>query len=305
LAPRASEFTANRPVRIVVPVSPGGSADVMARIMAQALTPVWGQQVVVESRTGAGGHLAGEMVARSPGDGHTILFGTIAIHAAHGMYHRLGYDPARDLAPVVLLVEVPFVLVAHPAQPFRTLGEFIAAARQRPGEITFGSAGNGTSTHMAGELFMLQAGVKLQHVPYRGSSQALNDLMAGNIAAMFENLPTIPPVVRDGRVRPLVVTSAARVPSLPEVPTAEEAGLPGYVTNAFFTLAAPGSTPPTLLEALNRDVRAAMAQPETRQRLLDLGTTPRGLTVPEIRAYLARETETWSRVIAAANLRAD
>jgi tripartite-type tricarboxylate transporter receptor subunit TctC len=302
---RAGEFTANRPVRIVVPVSPGGSADVMARIMAQALTPVWGQQVMVESRTGAGGHLAGEMVARSPGDGHTILFGTIAIHAAYGMYHRLGYDPARDLAPVVLLVGVPFVIVAHPAQPFRTLGEFIAAARQRPGEITFGSAGNGTSTHMAGELFMLQAGVKLQHVPYRGSSQALNDLMGGNIAAMFENLPTIPPVARDGRVRPLAVTSAVRVPALPDVPTAEEAGLRAYVTNAFFTLAAPGSTPPALLEALNRDVRAAMAQPETRQKLLDLGTTPRGLTVPEIRAFFARETETWSRVIAAANLRAD
>ncbi len=304
-AGQAREFSPNRPVRIIVPVSPGGSADVMARILAQGLSPLWGQQVVVESRTGAGGHVGGEMVARSPGDGHTLLFGTIAIHAAHGMYQKLGYDPARDLSPVVLLVEVPFVVVVHPAQPFHSLAELIAAARARPGGITFGSAGNGTSTHMAGELFMLTAGVRLQHVPYRGSSQALNDVMAGTINAMFENLPTIPPVVRDARVRPLAVTSAIRVPSLPEVPTAAEAGLPGYVANAWFTIAAPGSTPLPLLEALNRDVRTAMAQPATHQRLLDLGSTPRGLTVPEIRGYFAAETETWNRVIAAANLKVE
>lgn len=304
-AAQAAEFSPNRPVRIIVPVSPGGSADVMARILAQGLTPLWGQQVVVESRTGAGGHVGAELVARSPGDGHTLLFGTIAIHAAYGMYQKLGYDPAKDLSPVVLLVEVPFVVVVHPAQPFRSLAELIVAARARPGEITFGSAGNGTSTHMAGELFMLTAGVRLQHVPYRGSSQALNDVMAGIIAAMFENLPTIPPVARDARVRPLAVTSATRVPSLPDVPTAAEAGLDGYVANAWFTIAAPGSTPLPLLEALNRDVRAAMAQPATRQRLLDLGTTPRGLTLPEIRDYFAAETITWNRVIAAANLKVD
>jgi tripartite-type tricarboxylate transporter receptor subunit TctC len=301
----AAEFLPNRPVRIIVPVSPGGSADVMARIMAQALTPLWGRSVVVESRTGAGGHLAGELVAHSPGDGHTLLFGTIAIHAAYGMYQRLGYDPAKDLTPVVLLVEVPFVILNNPTLPYRTLAEFIAAAKARPGALTFGSAGNGTSTHMAGELFMLIAGVTLQHVPYRGSSQSLNDLMAGTIDAMFENLPTVPPVAREGRVRPLAVSSAERVPSLPEVPTAAEAGLPGYVANAWFTLAAPGSTPPALLEALNHDVRATMAQPATHQKLVDLGTTPRGLPVPEIRAYFAAETEKWNRVIAAANLKVE
>ncbi len=305
-AAQAAEFAPNRPVRIIVPVSPGGSADVMARIMAQALTPMWGQQVVVETRTGAGGHIGGELVAHSPGDGHTLLFGTIAIHAAYGMYSRLSYDPARELAPVVLLVEVPFVVVTHPARPFRTLAEFIAGARARPGGISFGSAGNGTSTHMAGELFQLAAGVQLQHVPYRGSSQALNDVMAGNIDAMFENLPTIPPVLRDNRVRALAVSSAARVPQLPETPTAAEAGLQGYVTNAWFTLAAPGSTPPALLAALNQDVRAAMALAETHQKLVDLGTRPRGdLGVADIRAYFARETEVWNRVIRAAGLRVD
>jgi tripartite-type tricarboxylate transporter receptor subunit TctC len=306
LAARAAEFAPNRPVRIIVPVSPGGSADVMARIMAQALTPMWGQQVVVETRTGAGGHIGGELVAHSPGDGHTLLFGTIAIHAAYGMYSRLGYEPARELAPVVMLVEVPFVVTVNPATPYRTLAEFIAAAKARPGQITFGSAGNGTSTHMAGELFQLVAGVQLQHVPYRGSSQALNDVMAGTINAMFENLPTIPPVLRDGRVRALAVSSQQRVAPLPETPTATEAGLNGYVTNAWFTIAAPGTTPPALLDALNKDVRAAMAQTETRDKLLALGTTPRGdLDVAAVRAYFARETVVWNRVIAAANLKVD
>ncbi len=304
-AAQAGEFTPNRPVRIIVPVSPGGSADVMARIMAQALTPIWGQQVVVEARTGAGGHIAGEMVARSPGDGHTILFGTIAIHAAQAMYQRLTYDPSKDLVGVLLLVEVPFVVLTHPSQPFRTLGEFIAAAKAEPGRITFGSAGNGTSTHMAGELFQLVTGAKLQHVPYRGSSQSLNDLMAGNINTMFENLPTVPPVARDGRVRPLALTATARAPQLPEVPTTAEAGTPDFVANAFFTLAAPASTPPALQQALNADMRAALAQPATNQRLVELGTTPRGLTLPEIRAYFAVESERWTKVIRAADLRVD
>lgn len=302
---QAAEFAATRPVRIIVPVSPGGSADVMARILAQALTPMWGQQVVVEARTGAGGHIAGEMVARSPGDGHTILFGTIAIHAAAAMYHRLTYDPAKDLVGAVLLVEVPFVVIAHPSMPFRTLADLVAAAKARPGQITFGSAGNGTSTHMAGELFQLVTGAKLQHVPYRGSSQSLNDLIAGNINTMFENLPTVPAVARDGRVRALALTAEARAPQLPEVPTTTEAGQPGFVANAFFTLAVPATTPAPLLQALNADMRAALAQPATNQRLVELGTTPRGLTVPEIQAYFAAETERWTRVIRAADLRAD
>lgn len=302
----AAEFTPNRPVRIVVPVSPGGSAYVLARIMAQALTPLWGQQVVVESRTGAGGHIAGEMVARSPGDGHTLLFGTIAIHAAAAMYRRLNYDPAKDLAPVVLLVEVPFVVTANPAAPFHSLAELVAQARAHPGEIAYGSAGNGTSTHMAGELFQQVAGIRLQHVPYRGSSQSLNDVMAGTVPLMFENLPTIPPVARDHRVRPLAVTSAARVPQLPDVPTAAEAGQPQFVANAFFTLVAPASTPEPLLVAMNHDMRHVMQQPATRQRLLELGNTPRDdLDVPAIRAYFAAETERWGRVIRAADLRAD
>jgi len=301
----AAEFAPNRPVRIIIPVAPGGSADVMARIVAQALTPLWGQQVLVEARTGAGGHIAGEYVASSPGDGHTLLFGTVAIHAAYGMYRRLAYDPATQLAPVSLLVEVPFVATTHPARPWQTLAAFTAAARANPGTITFGSAGNGTSTHLAGELYQLLADVKLQHVPYRGSSQALNDLMAGTIDAVFDNLPAIPPVVRDGRARPLVITTTERSPSLPEAPSAPEAGLPSFVTSAFFTLAAPASTPAATLDALNADLRQVLAQPAVRQRLIDLGATTRALTVPEIRAYFVRETAVWNKVIAGAGLKVE
>ncbi len=307
LAPavRAAEFTPNRPVRFVVPFAAGGSADVLARIAGQALGEMWNQQVVIDNRPGVGGHLGAELVARSPGDGHSLVLGTIGIHAAYGVYRSLAYDPARDLAPVGVLAEFPNVVVVHPSVPARTLPEFIALAKQRPGQLIFGSAGNATSTHLAGELFMLVSGARLTHAPYRGSSQAMNDLVAGNIQAMFENLPTVPPQTSTGRIRPLAVTSAQRSPSLPDVPTAEEAGLPGYVATAWFTIAAPGSTPAPLLEALNADLRAALAQPAMRDRYIALGATPGGGTVSEARRFFAAETEKWNRVIAAANLRVD
>lgn len=302
LTAAAAEFAPSRPVRLIVPLTPGGTADVLARVMAQGLAPLWNQQVVVEARPGAGAHLGAELVARSPGDGHTILFGTIGIHAAYTMYRRLGYDPAKDLAPAVLIAGMPFVVVVNPALPYRSLAEFIAAARARPGGITFGSAGLGTSTHLAGELFMLATGVRLTHIPYRGSSQAMNDLFAGTIEAMFDNLPTIPPLVADGRVRALAITSAARLPVLPETPTTDEAGVPGMVATAWFTLAAPGSTPAPLLAALNADMRAVLAEGAVRQRLVALGTTPMGGTLPELNRFIAEERERWAKVIAAAGL---
>jgi tripartite-type tricarboxylate transporter receptor subunit TctC len=203
-----------RPVRIVVPFAAGGSADVLARLTAQALSARWGQQVVIDNRLGAGGHIGAELVARSPGDGTTLLLGSIGIHAASSVYRNLPYNPVTELTPLTILAEFPNVIVVHPAVPAQNLLELVALARQRPGEITFGSAGNATSTHMAGELFMLVSGTRFQHVPYRGSSQALNDLMAGNIQLMFENLPTIPPVAREGRVRPARHHQRSRSPAL-------------------------------------------------------------------------------------------
>ncbi len=306
LAPAtAAEFTPTRPVRLVVPLTPGGTADVMGRVMAQALTTLWGQQVLVENRPGAGGHLGAEVVARSPGDGHTLLFSTIGIHAAYTMYRRLGYDPAKDLAPGVLLAEMPFVVVSRIELPQRSLAALIAAAREAPGSITYGSAGNGTSTHLAAELFQSLIGGRLTHVPYRGSSQVANDLAAGTVDLLFDNLPTVPNMLAGGRVRALAITSPTRNAAVPDVPTSIEAGLPSFIASAWFGLSLPGTTPEPMLNAINADLRATLAQPAVRDRLIQLGTTPMGGTVPEIRAFFLTEQAKWGRVIAAAGLAVD
>jgi len=303
--PAWSQTAAPRQVRIVVPFAAGGSADVLARLTGQALAARWNQPVVIENRLGAGGHIGAEIVARSPGDGATLLLGSIGIHAASSVYRSLPYNPRTELTPVTILAEFPNVIITHPAVPAQNLRELVALARQRPGELTFGSAGNATSTHLAGELFMLVTGVRLIHVPYRGSSQALNDVMAGNIQMMFENLPTVPPVLRDGRVRALAITSAARSPALPDVPTAAEAGVPGYVATAWFTIAAPASTPAPLLQRLNDDLRAVLEAPSLRERFVTLGATPIGGSLAESIAFLAAETEKWTRVVDAAGIRLD
>lgn len=301
----AAQAQPTRQVRIVVPFAAGGSADVLARITAQALSARWGQPVVIDNRLGAGGHIGGENVAHSPGDGHTLLLGSIGIHAAYTVYRNLPYSPRDELAPVTFLAEFPNVIVVHPSVPAQNLRELVALAQAHPGTLTFGSAGNSTSTHMAGELFMLVTGLRLIHVPYRGSSQALNDVMAGNINMMFENLPTIPPVARDGRVRPLAITSATRSPALPDVPTAAEAGVDGYVATAWFTIAAPASTPAPLMERLNADLRAVLNDPAIRERFQTLGATPIGGTLDETRRFMTDESAKWQRVVSAAGIRLD
>jgi len=292
-----------RPVRIIVPFAAGGTADVLARLVGERLTARWGQQVVVENRPGAGGNIGAEQVARAPGDGYTLLLGTIGIHAASSIYTRLPYNPDTELAPVTVLAEMPNAILVHPSVPARTLQELVTLARQQPNALTFGSAGNGSSTHLAGELFLLSAGVKMTHVPYRGSAAALNDLVAGNIQVMFENLPTVPPLVQAGSVRVLAVTSAERVGVLPNVPTAQEAGVPDYVATAWMTLAAPATVPMPLLQRLNTDTCAVLAEPAVRQRLATLGAIPIGSSVEESRNFFAAETRKWTRVIDTAGIR--
>lgn len=294
-----------RPVRIVVPFAAGGTADVLARLVGERLAAKWNQQVVVDNRPGAGGNIGAEQVARAAGDGHTLLLGTIGIHAASSIYARLPYNPDTDLAPVTVLAEMPNAIIVHPAVPARTLAELVALARQRPGTLTFGSAGSGSSTHMAGELFMQVAGVQMTHVPYRGSSAALNDLVAGSIQVMFENVPTVPPLAQGGQVRVLAVTSAEPVAALPGVPPAIEAGLPGYVATAWMTLAAPSSVPVPLLQRLNADTVAVLNEPAMRERLVQLGALKRGFSIEESRRFFAEETAKWTRVIRAANIRVE
>lgn len=299
---RSQTSWATRPVRLIVPFAAGGTADVLARIMAERLTPRWGQQVVVENRPGAGGNIGAEVVARAAGDGHTLLLGTIGIHAASAIYANLPYNPTTELAPVTVLADMPNAIIVHPSVPARTLQELIALARQKPGELTFGSAGNGSSTHLAGELFLLSTRVQMTHVPYRGSAAALNDLAAGNIQVMFENIPTVPPLVQANVVRALAVTSSQRV-SLLDVPPAQEAGAPGYVATAWMTLAAPATVPAPLLERLNADARAVLSDAAVRARFTTLGAIPIGGTVEESRRFFAEETVKWNAVINTAGIR--
>jgi tripartite-type tricarboxylate transporter receptor subunit TctC len=295
----------SKSVRIVVPFAAGGTSDVLTRMLGQRLTPLYGQQIIIDNRPGSGGQIGAEIVARAPADGYTLLSGTIGIHAAFAIYTKLQHDPAKDLQPVILLAEVPSVLVVHPSLPVKNVKEFIALARARPGEITFGSAGVGSSTHMTGELFKLTAKVDLTHVPYKGSAPALSDLLGGQIQAMFENLPTLPSHIAAGKVRALAVTSRARSPALPDVPTVAEAALPGFDAAAWFTIAAPSKVPAPIIQKLNTDINAIMKQPEMEARFRELGLTRIGGSPEEAAKYFAAETEKWNRVIKAANLRAD
>jgi tripartite-type tricarboxylate transporter receptor subunit TctC len=294
-----------KPVRLIVPFPAGGVADVLGRMLAQRLSAQYGQQVVVENRAGSGGHVGAEVAARATPDGYTIMFGTIGIHAAYGIYSKLSYDPARDLQPVSLLADLPNILVVHPSVPARNTKEFIALAKARPGELNFGTAGAGSSTHMIGELFKVVAGVNLTHVPYKGSAPAMADLLGGQIHLMFENLPVAIQHVRAGKICAIGMTSRQRSASMPEVPTIAETGLPEYEATAWFTIGAAAKVPADIVRKLNADIDAWLKAPDMQARWRDMGVTPLGGS-PEVAAkFFASETVKWNRVIKAAGIRAD
>ena len=293
------------PIRMVVPFAAGGTADVLGRIVAQRLGTLTENTVVVENRPGSGGNIGADVVAHGPDDGSVLLLGTIGIHAASNIYRSLPYDPDKELQPVTILAEVPNVLIVNPSVPAKDVKEFIALAKEKPGTLNFGSAGNGSSTHMIAELFKLKAGVNLTHVPYRGSAPALNDLIAGQIQVMLENLPTALPFIQAGSVRALGVTSATRSPSLPDVPTIAEAGVPGYEATAWFTIAVAGSVPPATVEKLNADIRKVLAEPSVIERFKSLGAVIVGNSVADAKAYFVSETAKWNNVIETAHIKID
>jgi tripartite-type tricarboxylate transporter receptor subunit TctC len=292
-------------LRLIVPFSAGGTADVLGRIVAQQLGTLNGNQVIVENRPGSGGNIGADSVARGPGDGSVLLLGTIGIHAASKIYRSLPYDPTKDLQPVTILAEVPNVLIVHPSLPAKDVKEFLALVKEKPGTLNFGSAGNGSSTHMIAELFKLKAKADLTHVPYRGSAPALNDLVAGQIQLMFENLPTALPFIENGNVRALGVTSAKRSASLPSLPTIAEAGVPGYEGTAWFTIAVAGSVPPATVAKLNADIQKILQQPDVIDRFTKLGAVIVGNSVSDAKAYIASETTKWNDVIEAAQIKID
>jgi tripartite-type tricarboxylate transporter receptor subunit TctC len=294
-----------KPIRLVVPFTPAGSTTILARFVADYLSPLYGQQVIVENKPGAAGHVGAEFVAHAPADGYTILLGTIGIHAASALYPKLAYDPAKELQPVIILVELPLVLIVHPSSPAKTVQDFIAMAKAKPGEINFSSAGSGSSTHLTGELFELMSGTKLTHIPYKGSAPAMQDVMGNQVHAMFEQLPTTLPQIQGGRLKALGVTSKARAPQLPNVPTIAESGVPGYESTGWFTIAAPAKVPAAIVQKLNADLNAMLKSPEYRAKLGDLGMTVVGGTTDFAAKYYASETEKWTRVIRTAHLKTD
>jgi len=295
----------NKPVRLIVPFSPGGAVDLLGRLVAERLQAVHGYTVVVDNRPGASGHVGAELASRAPADGYTIVGGTIGIHAAYSIYSKLNYDPAKDLQPIMVLAENPNVVSVPANSPFKTFGDFLAAAKAQPGKLNFGSAGPGSSIFMVTALFEQQTGVKMNHVAYKGSGPALVDLMSGQIDVMFENIGSGMPHYRSGKLRPLAVTGLKRDPQLPDVPTVDESGVKGYSAGSWFTLAAPAGVPAEIIEKIGADVRSALATPEAMEKFRSMGMTKVANTPAEARAFFASETEKWTRVIKAAGVKLD
>ena len=286
-----------RPIRIIVPVPPGGGNDIVARMLAQRLTDKWGQQVIVDNRPGASTAIGAEIVARASPDGYTLMFhsATFAINAA--MQRKLPFDPIKDFTPIGLVARVPQILVVNPAFPAKTLAEFLAQARARPGQINFASAGAGSSPHLAMEVLMEMTGVKLNHVPYKGTAPGLADVVAGHVQTTFDAIPPALGYVRGGRVRALVVVSQKRFPALPDVPTMAEAGLPAYDFASWFGMLAPARTSPAIIATLNREIVTVIQSPEIREHLTDLGLEPLGTSAEENGRHLQAEITRWRAFI--------
>ena len=264
-----------RPIKVIVPFAPGGATDVLARMIGQKLAESWGQQVVVENRPGAGGNIGAEAGARAAADGYTLTLAAAGFMAVNpSLYAKLPYDPVRDFAPVALLVKAPLLLVVNPAVPARNTRELVEWARANPGRLTIGNGGQGTAQHLGGELFTSVAGIRAVHLPYKGSAPATTDLLAGVFEAQFDNMVTLLPHVKSGKLRALGVSSAARVPVLPDVPTIAESALPGFETGTWYGMVAPAATPPAVLDKLNREIARIVALPEVNERMIAMGLVP-------------------------------
>lgn len=292
-------------IRIIAPFVAGGAADVLARAIATRLGAKYGQAVVVENKPGMGGNLGAQVVATSKPDGSTLLLGTIGIHAAYSVYSKLPYDPAKDLQPVVVLGGVPCVVAVHPSRPIHSLAELLAYAKQNPGKLNFGSAGNGSSTHMVGELFEQATGVKLTHVPYKGSAAAMNDLLGGQIDMMFELITTAGPIVQAGKIRGLAVTSKERSPVLPDIPTVSELAVPGFDGTGWFTVATGAGVPKETVNQLNKDINEILHLPELQGTWRQLALNIMGGSPEDGRRFFESETVKWKKVIHNANIHAD
>ena len=292
----------SKPVKILVPTAAGGLADTLARVLATHFTNVMGQQFYVENRGGAGNVIGIESVVRSPADGYTLLFGAGTVTTNHLVYKKLPYDAERDLAPVTQLVSVPNVLVVHPKVNISTLAEFIAAARQRPGQLNYASAGVGSNLHLSMELLKFKTGIDVVHVPYKGVAPAMSDLLGGHVASMVSNVASAKPHVDEGKLRALAVTSRKRTLALPDVPSMAEAGVAGYEVLNWFGMFAPAGTSEEIIRRLQAEAAALVAAPEMKHRLASEGAEPVASTPDDFAAFVKAEIRQWTEVGRAANI---
>ena len=288
----------SRPVTLIVPYAAGGGNDVMARIVAEKMSKSLGQQIVIENKGGAGGSIATRQVAKAAPDGYTLGLGGTGTHAINPtLYPNVGYDPRKDFAPVGLIATSALVVLVNTTVPVKTIGELIALAKRDPGKLNYASAGVGSGIHLGAELFATMAGVKLTHIPYKGSSPALTDLIGGHVAIYFSSLPPAIALIKEGKVRALAVTGPARSPLLPDLPTVAEAALPGYESVLHYGIVAPAGTPRPIVNKLNAAMQAALAEPEVRERIIADGAEPLPGTPEDYATDIDREETKWSKVV--------
>ena len=295
----------SRPMRIVVPATPSGGTDILARTLAQRFAEVWGVAVIADNRPGASGIIGSDIVAKAPADGHTLLLAFTTHVTNPSLQPKLPYDTLNDFAPVSRVAAIPSVLVVHPSLAARTVKEVIALAQSKPGQITYATAGTGSATHLSAVLLESMTGVRLVHIPYKGAAPALQDLLGGQVAMMFGNMASTMPHVQAGRLRAIAVTSKQRSSAAPQLPTMAESGLPGYEATAWFALLAPAHTPESVINRINAETVAALSLPEVRERLAGLGADALPSTPAELGAYIKTELITWGKVIREAGIKGE
>jgi len=295
----------HKPIRMIVPYPPGGPTDVLGRIVAQKLSESLGQQVVVENRPGASGMIGAELVAKAAPDGYTLLTNA-SIHVINpSLYPKMNFDALRDFAPVSLIAQVPLILVVNPGLPVKSVQELIALGKAEPNRLNFGSSGNAAAPHLAGESFKIATGIQMQHVPYKGSAPALTDLIGGQVQLIFDSMPSAMPHVKSGKIRALAVTTAKRSPTVPDLPTIAESGVPGFDISTWYGVWAPAGTPKDIVNKVSAEIAKALQQPAVRERLAALGAEPVGNTPEEFAAYCQSELAKWSKIVRESGARAD